>query len=344
METRARRLGSESTSIRDLLEEWERASLISGRQAQAIREHEASALRCGAETSMAPTDPPGPPLIVEALGYLGGVIMLVGATILGGLYWSSAATGVRLALVGLTALALVGAGLVVPDRLGEAAGRLRSVLWALAVPAAGGFFAVVASDVLERHDEDSLIAVFPPTAAVALVLWSSRRTWLQQIAMLVPVLMAAAAVGVEIGGGDSSAPGAATWAVGVAWTALAWAGLLEPRNVGVAAGAFGAVFGAMTMTNDLGALIGLLTAVALVALALWERALPWLGVAALAVLWTASRAAVEWFPGRLSAALTLLLTGGLLVGAAAWVARHGPAEHTATADRARPDAARRTQS
>jgi hypothetical protein len=40
------------------------------------------------------------------------------------------------------------------------------------------------------------------------------------------------------------------------------------------------------------------------------------------MLWASPRAAVEWFPGRLSAALTLIMTGGVLVCAAVWVARH----------------------
>jgi hypothetical protein len=40
------------------------------------------------------------------------------------------------------------------------------------------------------------------------------------------------------------------------------------------------------------------------------------------MLWSMPRAADAWFPGRLSAALTLLVTGGALVGAAVWVARH----------------------
>jgi hypothetical protein len=76
------------------------------------------------------------------------------------------------------------------------------------------------------------------------------------------------------------------------------------------------------MGNDLGIALGLATAAATVVLALWDRNLAWLGVAALALLYTTPRAANQWFPGRLSAALTFIITGGLLVGAAVWVARH----------------------
>ena len=126
----------------------------------------------------------------------------------------------------------------------------------------------------------------------------------------------------ELTSTDSSWGGAAVWAVAVGWAVLSWAGRLEPRVTGVAMGVLGAVFGALTMDADVGIALGLATAVAAAVVALWERSLPWLGVAAIAMLWTMPRAADAWFPGRLSAALTLIVTGGALVGAAVWVARH----------------------
>jgi hypothetical protein len=260
--------------------------------------------------------------VVEALGYLGGIIMLAGSVILVGVYWDDIPVPLRLALIGGSALAMVGGGLAVPDRLGEAAGRLRSVLWALAVVATGAFFAVLSVDVLDRYDEDALLTTFLPTTAVAAVLWWRRRGVLQQVALLVPLLLSTTAVAMELTDPDSTWTGGATWGVAVAWTALAWVGRMEPRQTGVALGALGAVFASMTMRSDLGIALGLLTAGAMVGLALFERSLPWLGVAALAVLYAAPRAAVEWFPGRMSAALTLIATGGILLGAAIWVARH----------------------
>jgi hypothetical protein len=311
-----------SPTVTDLLDEWVGAGLITREQSLAIREHEAQPRNRRGRLGVAPPTPPGPSLVVEALGYLGGVIMLVGSVILVGVWWNDIPVPLRLILIGGAALAMVGGGLAVPDRLGEAAGRLRSVLWALAVVATGTFLAVLSADVLERYDEDALLITFVPTTAVAAVLWWRRRSVLQQVAFLVPLLMSATAVAMEIAGSDSSWMGGTTWAVAVAWTALAWSGHIDPRLTGVALGALGAVFGAMTMTGDLGVALGLLTAAAMVVLALLERSLPWLGVAALLVLYTAPRAAVEWFPGRMSAALTLILTGGVLLGAAIWVARH----------------------
>jgi hypothetical protein len=139
-------------------------------------------------------------------------------------------------------------------------------------------------------------------------------------------MVSALGVGMELASTDSSWGGATMWAAAVGWAALSWTGRLEPRVTGVAFGVLGATLGAMTMDAEAGIALGLATAVAAVVVALWERSLPWLAVAAIALLWTMPRAADAWFPGRLSAALTLIVTGGALVGAAIWVARHQGAE------------------
>jgi hypothetical protein len=309
-------------SLPGLLQVWVEAGLITPEQSEAIRRHEAGPYERRGALTLAPPAPDGPSLVVEALGYLGGVVMAVGALILVGMWWTDLSVALRLVLVGVTALALVGAGLALPGRLGEAAGRLRAALWAVAVLASGGFFAVLATDALHQDGEDALIITGPATALVAGMLWWMHRTWLNQLALFVAVVLSAVAVGLQISGSDSEVPGATVWVVAVAWAAVAWTGRIEPRITGVAFGALGAVFGALFMTGDLGIALALLTAVATVALALWERSLPWLGVGAIAMLYASPRAAVEWFPGPLSAALTLMVTGGALVGAAVWVARH----------------------
>lgn len=319
-------------SLTGLLQDWVDAGLITVEQSEAIRRHEAGPHERRAGLALAPSVPDGPSLVVEALGYLGGVVMAVGALILVGMWWSDLSVALRLVLVGATALALVGAGLALPERLGEAAGRLRAALWAVAVLAWGGFFAVLATDALHQQDEDALVIVGPATAVVAGVLWWLHRTWLNQLALFAAVVLSAVAVGLQFGGPDDSRlPGLTVWVVGVAWAGVAWAGRIAPRSTGVAFGALGAAFGSLFITGDLGIGLALATAVAAVVLALWERSLPWLGVGAIALLWASPRAAVEWFPGRLSAALTLIVTGGALVGAAVWVARH-------RAGRPQPDA------
>ena len=308
----------------DILDDWVKAGLITNEQAGAIREHEAGPReRRGGPVPVSPQT--GPSLVVEALGYLGGVAMLVGTGTLVGLYWTDLSVALRLALIGTVALGLVSAGFAVPDRLGAAAGRLRSVLWTVGVAATAGFVSVFSTMVLDRHDEHALVIIGPCAAVVAGILWWLRPTWLQQVTLFVPVMLTAVGTAMELTSTDSSWGGAAMWAVAVIWTVVSWAGWLQPRVTGVALGLLGAVLGAMTMDADVGIALGLATAVATGVLALGERSLPWLAVAAIAMLWTMPRAADAWFPGRLSAALTLIVTGGTLVGAAVWVARrqHG---------------------
>ena len=300
----------------DVLQDWVEAGLITTEQSQAIRQHEAEHHGARTAVAVAPSPEVGPSLVVEALGYLGGVVMLVGTGILAGTYWADLSVPLRLVLIGATALALVGAGFAVPDRLGDAAGRLRSVLWAIGVAATAGFLGVFSTEVLDRYDEHALVVIGPCTAVVAGILWWLRSTWLQQLALFVPLLLSAVGIAMELTSTSSSWGGAAVWAVAVGWTVLSWAGRLEPRVTGVAMGMLGAVFGALTMEAEVGIALGLATAVAAAVVALWERSLPWLGVAAIAMLWTMPRAADAWFPGRLSAALTLIVTGGALMGAA----------------------------
>jgi hypothetical protein len=137
-------------SLFDMLEEWVDAGLITNEQSLAIRQHEAEPQERSATLALTPAHETGPSLVVEALGYLGGVVMLVGAGILVGMYWADLSVVLRLILIGATALALVGAGFAVPDRLGDAAGRLRSVLWAVGVAATAGFLGVFSAEVLDR--------------------------------------------------------------------------------------------------------------------------------------------------------------------------------------------------
>ena len=64
-----------SQPLPDLLEQWVAAGLLSAAQAAAIERHESGADRSVATRAGAP----GPSLVVEALGYVGGLVMVVGA-------------------------------------------------------------------------------------------------------------------------------------------------------------------------------------------------------------------------------------------------------------------------
>ncbi len=311
-----------------LLDEWVAAGLIDSAQAARIREHESAR-----QVAQVPRPAPAPArnsLVIEALGYVGGAILLVGAVLITTLYWDDLETWSRLSLIGAAAAAFVLAGAAVPDRLGDAGARLRSAVWLMAVAATGAFAGVFAYDVLDWTDENLMLFVGTTSAAVALVLWWLRPAWPQQIALLVPLGITAATAAVKLvdDGDGGQAPGWAVWGVALVWLALAWSGRLAPRRSGIAFGAVGLLVGAQitmntdTGSSDTGIILGLLTSAGLVALALFARELPLLGIAAIGILMSVPRAVGEWFPGRLGVPLALMATGALLIAAAVYVARH----------------------
>ena len=89
---------------------WTAAGLISADQARRLREAErdARATRERARSSLVP----------EALGYLGGVVVVVGAALLADRFWSDLGTTWRLVVLGLAAVGLVTAGAFVPRAAG----------------------------------------------------------------------------------------------------------------------------------------------------------------------------------------------------------------------------------
>ncbi len=167
------------------------------------------------------------------------------------------------------------------------------------------------------------------TAVFSAVLWFFHRHLLQHASVLVALTVSAAlATALLNGNGPESLPGLAVWGVGVTWVLLVWGGILPPREAGTLFGAAVMIFGSMTLMGESwGAVLGLLTVIALVGVAVATRNLPLLGVASLGMLFVLPAAVTTFFPGALSAAVALLVVGVVLVVAAIFTARRrGPEE------------------
>ncbi|TCC30762.1 DUF2157 domain-containing protein [Kribbella speibonae] len=299
-----------------LIAHWADAGLISADQAVRLR----------ADVEQKAVIPAAPQrersaVLVEALAYLGGTIVLIAAGLLGAQYWDALPDLGRLALVGGASALLVVAGSVVPRRLGEASVRLRSVLWLLATAAAAGFAALFADIVLELHGVDIAIVSGVTATVVAAGLWSRLRTVAQQAAVFVALMVTTAAVVAKVTD-DAHLPGLAVWGVGVVWFLLGVVGVTTPRRPVLALSALGILVGAvMTLPTDAGMVLALVTVVAIVVLAVRFRDLMLLGVGALGALNILPAVVTEWFPGDLAPPLVLLVFGGLLVAAALYTAR-----------------------
>lgn len=311
--------GTDSVALSVLLRRWQDDGIITPEQAAVM------ATSTGGAVSLDTGEPTVVPrrgsLVVEALGYLGGAIVVAAAMLIAGWYWEDLATGWRLTLVGGATMALLGAGAVVPQDGDEAGERLRAVLWFGSTGACAGFLAVLAVDALHLDGEDAFLLIASGTAAYAFVPWFASRAMLQQAALMVSLAVAAAAAVNEL---DVTAdtPGLGAWGVGVVWALLGWGGIVAHSPLALVYGSATAIIGAMfTAGSDAGTVLTLVTVVAVVGAAMALRDLLLLGVGTLGLLFNVPSAITRWFPDTLAAAYGLLVMGLALVLVAIWIAR-----------------------
>lgn len=306
--------------LTSLLETWVADQLITPEQADRI-------LVRGDVSVQAPSAVPDrrherSSLISEALGYLGGVVILIASVLIASLYWSQIDTTARLVIVGAVAAGLLAAGFFTPERLDGVGTRLRSVLWLLSTGGVAGFLVLLGATELDLADRHVFLLTSAGAAAYATGLWLLGRTPVQQIVMSVSLMLTAAALTNELGVSDAL-PGVGAWGVALVWLLLGWGGLLAPRRLVVVLGAAGMFAGAMTTLPTHGGIaLSLATAATVVAAAVLFRDLLLLAVGALGTLLVLPSAVIELFPGDLAAPVAMLVVGAALVGAGLFVARH----------------------
>jgi hypothetical protein len=304
-------------SLSDLVAGWVAEGIITTEQADRIM------VRVGTATpSRAEAHPGLRPVFVEALGYLGGVVVAVGCGVLASLYWSALTYPGQVVLLAVAAALLVGAGFAVPRRPGGLFVRLRAVLWVAATVSWTATLGLYVWHLLpSRADDHAGVLVTGGAAILAVTLWSVHRVLLQQAVMMALLAALAATVIADFGSGTNW-PGVGVWLTGVAWLALGWTALLRPPRVASALGAATAIVGSMiTAGSDVGVVLMLVTTLGVVVLAVLLHDLTLLVIGALGLLQGVPAAVGRWFPNSLVAALALVVVGVGLVGVAVWTAR-----------------------
>lgn len=315
--------------LADRLQAWVGAGLITSAEARRIALAEGlpvqelpEAAEGVPELALREAVPPEPrmSLVVEALGYLGGIIILSAVGLLTARYWEQTGTAFRLAVTAGAAVALLLAGAALPVK--EAASRrLGSVLWTLSVVAAGTFFGLLGGEAWNWNPEHTFLLVGLGTSAYAGALWWRRTFFVQQMTFGVALCVLAAASTVVMNGPDHL-PGLAIWGVGLAWFLLGWGGVVSPARLVMVVSSVVMVVGAMfTLPTDAGIILGLVTATGVVVTAVVFGELVLLAIGALAFLNLLPVAITTWLPGKLGAPLALLLVGAGLVGTAIETAR-----------------------
>lgn len=321
-EPRAGELGS-SVPLTSLLETWVADQLITSEQADRILVRGQVAVQAPPPAQQGPARSS---VVIEALGYLGGVIILVASILVASMYWDQVTTTARLVVLGSVAGLLLAAGLVVPERLEDVGVRLRSVLLLLSTGALAGFLGVLGADALDMADQDVSLLISAGVTFYAVGLWLMSENLVQQLAMMLGALLTAAALTNELDV-SQALPGLAVWGVALIWVVLGWGGVLEPRRFVMVFGAAGMFAGAMTtIPTNAGNALALVTAAAVVTTAVLFRDLLLLGVGAFGTLLVLPAVITEWFPGRLAAPIAMLAVGAVLVGAALFVAHRRHAQ------------------
>ena len=313
-----------TADVPELLRQWTDSGLITHDQAGRILRSEGLP-EADIPTPRAASEPAEPAaegrrsrLLVEALAYLGGALALAAALILLQVTWSDLPTTARLAVPTVAAAALLLAGSVVPPGTNEMV-RLRSVLWLLATGAWLGALAVLGDQVLEVDGRDTVLIMGLGGSALALPLYLSSRTELQQVSLFVPLVLVAAGLAERATWERATVRGLAVWLVAAAWFALAERGTLRPRSSARYTAAAGLVVGAaMTQSSAGGQAVALGTVAFLFAWGVRHDLLGLLGVAALGTLQVVPAAVTFFLPdeGPLAVSLVLLATGLVLVATA----------------------------
>ncbi len=326
------------------LADWERAGLIDHAQRVAITAYEQQ--RSASAGLPAPTVAPASglpvpggsgrrvPAAAEALGYLGGVLALVGLGLLLSRVWEDLGAWGRVAVLAGTSVGLLVVGALVRAGRDPALRRLRGFLWLLSTLAAAAAAAVVAGDVVDLRGP----AVGAAAAGAALVhagaLWAGRpNRVLQQASALValPLLVGTLLTRVL----DDAPAAVAVWIVGAAVLGAGVRRITSTPQVTAVIGAVTLVAGASFMSADwrsAGLLLLVASALAVAAIAAYDALVParlarWaLGLVAAMALAGGLPNALAHFANQAGVAtglVTWAVGAGLLVLGLTWRVLHG---------------------
>lgn len=262
-------------------------------------------------------------LATEAVGYVGTILVLAGATVAVGQRWADIGTWGRLAILVAATLIFFGIGWFIRSSTEPAFQRLTSVTWAVSTVAFAGSAAVV-NQFYEPSAQTAFLTIAVTTTVYAAVLWSLHQHALQQAVLFLGVLLSVTALIVRlVHQPDAWMIAVPLWAIGVAWAAGGWWRRINPWFVAVPLGLLVALFApaSIDQPSALRFGLGLGTAATVMALSVIARFTPGLAMASVALLGYVIGAMTYYFADTLGVPASLTIAGLLILILAAVATR-----------------------
>lgn len=261
---------------------------------------------------------------VEAVGYLGSVLALVGVGFFVGRSWDDIGQPGRIGLFGgLAALALV-IGLMLRDEQEAVIWRLRNVVLLLSTASLAACTAVVVVDTFDWRGEPVTISIGLVVAVYSAVLWARRDRPAQHVTMMVGTTIAAAAAMAWWDWGGAA--GFTVLGMGVLWLALARFDLAPPQELALLLGLLATLIGpAITAERfpDASPAIGLAVAVLLLVVGGVTHEFVYTGFAVIGLLAYLTFGVSRWFGDSLKTPGVLLVAGIALLIATIVLVKRG---------------------
>lgn len=296
------------------LDRWVASGLLAPEQADCILWSEQTSRGAGRSSGS---------LATEALGYVGGVLVLVAALALLTDSWSDLPLGGRVVLGATATVLLLAAGAALPDRR-SATGRLRSMCWLLVVVALTGTIHLIGDEVLILSPAGGSVLAAAVAALAAGALWWAHSTVVQQAVFVAATVTLAMTTTAALPQAGAELTGLAAWGTGAVWVVLGVGAAVPAARTAVVFGGLAVVLGGFLLIDaSWGPVLAVLSAVAFVAGGVLLRDLRLLVVGSVATLVTGPSIVWRYFPDTLAAPFALLAIGMVLVAGALWTARRG---------------------
>jgi hypothetical protein len=261
---------------------------------------------------------------VEAIGYLGSVLALVGVGFLVGRSWSDIGQPGRIGMLGGLAAVLLAVGLLLRHEEEAVLWRLRNFVLLISTVSLAGCTAVNVVDTFDWRNEPVVISIGLVVSLFSAVLWARRDRPAQQVTTAVGSLVAVgAAMGWWLGVG---ATGVTVLVLSAVWIVLANRDLVPPRPSAELLGLAGLLVGPAITSSAFdrwAPLLGLGVALLLLAYGATSHQFTFTGFGVIGLLGYLTFAVAKWFGSSLKAPGVLVVSGIALLIATLVLVRRG---------------------